>query len=69
MRLSGETSSDDHPPPRSAGPQTAEEAEILAAYRATDDAGRVIVWAALLAELGRRSLPPEDAEKEPPPGP
>ena len=57
------------PNDQGAEPETDQERALLAAYRAADEAGRVIVWAALLAELGRRSPPPEDAEEEALPGP
>ncbi len=50
---------DDHGDQRT-GPQTLEEAEFLAAYRALDEAGRVLVWCALLEREGRRSDPEPD---------
>ncbi len=42
-------------------PETDQGRAFLAAYRATDDAGRVLIWCALLTELDRRPDPPADA--------
>ncbi len=47
---------DDSPP----GPQTPEEAEFLEAYRELDEADRVLVWSAILTELGRHADPAEE---------
>ena len=52
--------SDDHPTTPEREPETDQERAFLEAYRATDDAGRLIVWAALLTELGRRTVPTEE---------
>ena len=41
-------------------PETVQERAFLAAYRELDEAGRVLLWSKVLAELGRRS----DAEPE-----
>ncbi len=49
----------DQPTPSPIGPQTLEEAEFLAAYRALDEADRVLVWCALLEREGRRPEPDE----------
>ncbi len=43
------------------GPKTDQERELLEAYGGTEDAGRVLIWSALLAELDRRSEPWEEA--------
>ncbi len=45
------------------GPQTDQERELLEAYRDLDDAGRVLLWSALLTELDRRPTPDEAPPK------
>ncbi len=47
---------DSHP----TAPQTAEEAEFVPAYRDLDEADRVLLWSALLTEVGRRPDPVEE---------
>ncbi len=38
-------------------PETDQERELLEIYRDLDEVDRVLVWAAILTELGRRSEP------------
>ena len=53
-------SPDDHPTPPIV-PETDLERALLEAYRATDEAGRVILWREVLAKLGRRQSPEPEA--------
>ena len=53
------TSPDDQNASRT-GSLTAKGAAFLEAYRATDDAGRVVLWSDVLTALGRRPEPPDE---------
>ena len=50
------------PNDQGAEPETDQERAFLEAYRATDEAGRVLLWSEVLAELGRRSSLEPDKE-------
>ncbi len=50
------------PTDQGTGPQTDQERELLAAYRELDEADRVLLWNAMLTELGQGSYPEPDEE-------
>lgn len=58
-RDAGVSSPDDDDDPRT-GPLTDQEREFLEAFRELGEADRVLVWSAILTELGRHADPAEE---------